>query len=106
MRFKLLRQKTRSAGRCKRWLKQHLKASYEPLLKEPWVLDVDTTVKVLYGHQQDAVVGYNPTKPGRPSHAYQCAFNWSVTNSQVICFQDRLSRQKSTLKPYSCRSRP
>ena len=29
------------------WLKQHLKASYEPLLKEPWVLDVDTTVKVL-----------------------------------------------------------
>ena len=51
------------------WLQQHLKASYEPLLKEPWVLDVDTTVKVLYGHQQDAVVGYNPTKPGRPSHA-------------------------------------
>src|ERR1700761_1168381 len=27
------------------WLKQHLKASYEPLLEEPWALDVDTTVK-------------------------------------------------------------
>src|ERR1700694_5434564 len=26
------------------WLKGHLKASYEPLLQEPWVLDVDTTV--------------------------------------------------------------
>jgi hypothetical protein len=47
------------------WLKRHLKASYEPLLEEPWVLDVDTTVKPLYGHQQDAKVGYNPTKPGR-----------------------------------------
>ena len=56
------------------WLKGHLKASYEPLLREPWILDVDTTVKPLYGHQQDAKVGYNPTKPGRPSHAYHSYF--------------------------------
>ena len=56
------------------WLKGHLKASYEPLLQEAWVLDVDTTVKPLYGHQQDAKVGYNPTKPGRPSHAYHSYF--------------------------------
>ena len=52
------------------WMKKHLKASYAPLLQEPWILDVDTTVKPLYGHQQDAKVGYNPTKLGRPSHAY------------------------------------
>src|SRR5882724_8343526 len=39
-----------------RWMKEHLKASYGPLLQEPWVLDVDTTVKALYGHQQDAQV--------------------------------------------------
>jgi hypothetical protein len=56
------------------WLKKHLKASYEPLLRDLWVLDVDTTVKPLYGHQQDAKVGYNPTKPGRPSHAYHSYF--------------------------------
>jgi hypothetical protein len=56
------------------WMKKHLKASYEPLLQEPWVLDVDTTVKVLYGHQQDAKLGYNPMKPGRPSHAYHSYF--------------------------------
>lgn len=56
------------------WLKRHLKASYEPLLQEPWVLDLDTTVKPLYGHQQDAKLGYNPSKPGRPSHAYHCYF--------------------------------
>src|SRR6266446_4118527 len=56
------------------WMKEHLKASYGPLLQEPWVLDVDTTVKPLYGHQQDAQVGYNPTKPGRPSHAYHSYF--------------------------------
>src|SRR5580693_6505399 len=36
------------------WMKKHLKASYAPLLQEPWILDVDTTVKPLYGHQQDA----------------------------------------------------
>ena len=56
------------------WLKQHLKASYEPLLEERWAMDMDTTVKVLYGHQEDAKVGYNPTKPGRPSHAYHSYF--------------------------------
>ena len=37
-------------------------------------IDVDTTVKPLYGHQQDAKVGYNPSKPGRPSHAYHSYF--------------------------------
>ena len=37
---------------------------------EPWILDVDTTVKPLYGRQEGAVVGYNPHKPGRPSHTY------------------------------------
>ena len=39
-------------------------------LGEPWILDVDTTVKPLYGRQEGAVVGYNPHKPGRPSHTY------------------------------------
>ena len=63
------------------WLKKHLKASYEPLLQEPWVLDVDTTVKPLYGHQQEAKVGYNPTKPGRPSHAYHSYF---VANIRMV----------------------
>jgi hypothetical protein len=33
------------------------------------MLDVDTAVKLLYGHQAKAKVGYNPSK-GRPSHAY------------------------------------
>ena len=56
------------------WLKKHLKASYEPLLDEPWVLDIDSTVKLLYGHQEDAKAGYNPTKPGRPSHAFHSYF--------------------------------
>jgi hypothetical protein len=31
-------------------------------------------VKPLYGHQQDATLGYNPAKPGRPSHAYHSSF--------------------------------
>jgi len=44
------------------------------LLEEDYVLDVDTTIKPLYGHQQGAELGYNPTKPGRPSHAIHTAF--------------------------------
>ena len=52
------------------WLTEALKKSYWEILNIPWVLDVDTTVKCLYGHQEGAVVGYNPKKPGRPSHTY------------------------------------
>ncbi len=53
------------------WLHKHLDNSYDELLKEPWILDMDGTVKPLYGHQEQAVRGYNPTKMGRPSHVYQ-----------------------------------
>jgi Transposase DDE domain group 1 len=53
---------------CQEWQQKHLNICYEPLLCEPWILDVDTTVKPLYGHQEGAEVGYNPEKPGRPAH--------------------------------------
>jgi hypothetical protein len=38
-------------------------------LNTPWILDIDTTIKPLYGKQEGAQVSYNPHKPGRPSHA-------------------------------------
>jgi hypothetical protein len=52
------------------WLDGHLDESVAPLLDAPWILDIDTTVKPLYGKQEGAVVSYNPKKPGRPSHSY------------------------------------
>ena len=52
------------------WQQQHLRESYAPLLSVPWILDIDATVKTLYGHQEGAEVGYHPHKRGRPSHLY------------------------------------
>jgi len=52
------------------WLQGHLDFCVGPLLGEPWVLDMDSTIKPLYGHQEGAEVGYNPGKHGRPSHCY------------------------------------
>ena len=52
------------------WLQTHLDYCAAPLLSEPWVLDIDSTIKPLYGQQEGAMVGYNPQKPGRPSHCY------------------------------------
>ena len=57
-----------------RWMRRHLNASYESLLEEPWILDIDSTVKPLYGPQEDGKLEYNPTKPGRPSHVYHTHF--------------------------------
>lgn len=53
------------------WLERHLDYCVGPLRGEPWILDVDTTIKPLYGHQEGVELGYNPHKPGRPSHAYR-----------------------------------
>ncbi|HQV47147.1 MAG TPA: transposase, partial [Nitrospira sp.] len=50
------------------WMDAALKDSIREALGTDWILDCDTTVKVLYGHQAGAEIGYNPTKPGRPSH--------------------------------------
>lgn len=33
-------------------------------------LKLDTTIQSLYGHQEGAQIGYNPHKPGCPSHAW------------------------------------
>ena len=51
------------------WLDAHLLGRLSPLLDAPWILDTDTTIKRLYGHQEGAVVSYHPRKPGRPSHS-------------------------------------
>lgn len=51
------------------------------MLTIPWILDVDTTVKVLYGRQEGAVVGYNPKKSGRPSLTYH---TFSMANLRLI----------------------
>jgi len=56
------------------WLAAELRDSIQPVLSVPWILDIDCTVKPLYGHQQGAQIGYNPHKPGRPSHCYHSYF--------------------------------
>ncbi len=56
------------------WLSTQILAGIPPALHLPWILDIDVTVKPLYGHQQGAAVGYNPQKPGRPSHVYHSYF--------------------------------
>ena len=63
------------------WLRRHLQYCVEPLLAEPWILDVDTTIKPLYGHQEGAVLGYNPKKPGRPSHCYH---TYSMASTRLV----------------------
>jgi hypothetical protein len=56
------------------WLGEELRACVEPVLSQSWILDIDVTVKCIYGRQEGATLGYNPQKPGRPSHAYHSYF--------------------------------
>lgn len=63
------------------WLEEQLRHLYSPMLLTDWILDIDTTVKPLYGHQEGAKEGYNPEKPGRPSHAYH---SYMMGNTRLI----------------------
>ena len=63
-----------SAGQSQNWLRPQLLVSVQGALDTPWILDIDTTVKTLYGKQSGAEVSYNPHKPGRPSHALHTYF--------------------------------
>ena len=52
------------------WLMPQLLGSVQAALSTPWILDIDTTIKPLYGKQEGAQVSYTPHKPVRPSHAH------------------------------------
>ena len=81
------------------WLQRHLQSCYEPLLTTPWILDVDVTVKPLYGHQEGARVGYNPRKPGRPSHTYH---SYLMANTRLVLEVNVLPGDE----PHACYSMP
>ncbi|MFK0569567.1 transposase [Endozoicomonas sp.] len=63
------------------WLQDHLQQCYEPLLRIPWIMDVDVTIKTIYGDQEGAVIGYNPHNHGRPSHTYH---TYMIANLKLI----------------------
>jgi len=78
------------------WLRGHLAFCVEPLLAEPWIRDADSTIKPLYGHQEGAVLGYNPEKPGRPSHCYH---TYSMASTRLVLDVDVSPGDEHTSKP-------
>jgi hypothetical protein len=61
-------ERQEQVGLSDKWMSDALMESVEHALSVSWILDIDTSVKTLYGNQKGAEVGYNPHKPGRPSH--------------------------------------
>ena len=68
--------------KAKVWLKQHLTVPLHPVMQDGgWILDVDSTVKPIYGKQEGAEAGYNPNKRGRPSHCYH---SYLIANLRLV----------------------
>ena len=59
------------------------------------MLDIDSTIKPLYGRQEGAMVGYNPQKPGRPSHCYH---TYLMANLRLVLGVDVQPGDKHTSK--------
>jgi len=71
--------------RATNWMTQAMKESVQHALSTPWICDVDITVKTLFGRQHGAEIGYNPHKPGRPSHTIHTY--WVANLRQVLSVQ-------------------
>ena len=77
------------------WLFKQERCVYEPLLTEPYILDIDNTVKPIYGHQEGAELSYNPQKPGRPSHNYH---TYLIGSLRVVLGVDVTAGKKHSAK--------
>lgn len=82
------------------WMRQALMDSVRAALTRDWILDLDTTIKPLYGRQEGAEKSYNPHKPGRPSHALH---SFIVSNLRllldVVLSAGKQHNSRHTLQP-------
>ena len=71
-----VRRALRKADKTKldEWLSRHEHEAVDAMLRFGYIIDIDNTVKPIFGHQEGAELGYNPQKPGRPSHNYHTFF--------------------------------
>lgn len=56
-----------TTGQVRHWMRGGEDLLYHALPQD-CIADWDSTVNTRYGRQEDVAVGYNPHKPGRPSH--------------------------------------
>lgn len=82
-------------ARSTAWMDAALFESIREALRTSWILDVDPSVKPLYGHQDGAEIGYNPKKPGRPSHTL---FTYWVGNIRLVLDVEVLSGKAHAAK--------
>lgn len=96
------------------WLSAALAQSTRDALSTGWILDADTTIKLLYGHQDGAEISYNPTKPGRPSHVIhtywianlRLVLDAEVQNGKAHAARHSLPRLISLIKELGAEQRP
>lgn len=103
------------------WMDRHTTDSYAALLEHEWILDLDATVKTLYGRQEEARLGYDLMKPGRPSHVYQAmlfsaaklvvnldvkwAIRWRASMRSPHCGAGWMREKRRTADPIARRHR-
>lgn len=88
-------QQQTQVERADQWMSQALLDSVKHALDTPWILDCDPTIKTLYGHQSGAEVGYNPHKPGRPSHTVH---TYWISNLRMVLHAEVQSGKSNSAK--------
>ena len=74
LRRQLARASTKEVEKMRKVMSQNLRKANQTDKVVEIGLDIDSTVATVYGKQEGAEVGYNPTKRGRPSYSIKTAF--------------------------------
>ena len=80
---------------AQKWMHRALKDSVIEALDHSWILDLDTTIKSLYGHQEGAQIGYNPHKPGVAPATHCTPTGWATCG---WCWTCSCAAAKSTVR--------
>jgi hypothetical protein len=75
--------KTIGEDEGRQWLQRHLDYCTAPLLSEPWVLDADSTVKPLYGHQEGPCLATIPRSRVGPAMS-TILIRWPACGSSLM----------------------
>lgn len=106
--------RTAQLAKSTAWMDAALSESTREALRTPWILDTDTTIKLLFGHQAGAEIGYNPTRPGRPSHTLhtywianiRMVLDVEVQSGKACAAKHSLPRLRSVVERLPLEERP
>jgi len=100
LRRQLTKATDKEVEKMRRVISQNLRRANQTDKTVKIGLDIDSSLATVYGKQEEAEVGYNPTKRGRPSYSIKAAFIANNGDCINLRLDDGKSHSKTNFKEF------